>query len=96
MFPLACLLIGGIRKDLLDTKFGILTKLFGPAMLFFSPFEIFGAADLIGADEIGLHAMNKNWPVIEALAQTLLQKGRLTEAEALATIGGVHGTTLNS
>jgi hypothetical protein len=52
MFPLACLLIGGIRKDLLDTKFGILTKLFGPAMLFFSPFEIFGAADLIGADDL--------------------------------------------
>jgi hypothetical protein len=52
MFPLACLLIGGIRKDLLDMKFGILTKLFGPAMLFFSPFEIFGAADLIGLDDL--------------------------------------------
>jgi len=25
-------------------------------------------------DEIGLHAMNKNWPVIEALAKALLQK----------------------
>jgi hypothetical protein len=41
--------------------------------------------------------MNKNWPVIEALAQALLQKGRLTEAEALAIIGSVHGATdLNS
>ena len=48
-------------------------------------------------DEIGLHAMNKNWPVIEALAQALLQKGRLTEAEALAIIGSIHGATdLNS
>ncbi len=48
-------------------------------------------------DEIALHAMNKNWPLIEALAQALLQKGRLTEAEALAIIGGVHvATDLNS
>ena len=48
-------------------------------------------------DEIGLHAMNKNWSVIEALAQALLQKGRLTEAEALAIIGSIHGATdLNS
>jgi hypothetical protein len=48
-------------------------------------------------DEIGLHAMNKNWPAIEALAQASLQKGRLTEAEALAIIGGDHvATDLNS
>ena len=40
-----------------------------------------------------MHAMNKNWPVIEALAQALLQKGRLTEAEALAIIGSVQGAT---
>jgi hypothetical protein len=32
-------------------------------------------------DEIGLHAMNKNWPVIEALAQTLLQKGITPDLE---------------
>ena len=48
-------------------------------------------------DEIGLHTMNKYWLVIEALSQALLQKGRLTEAESLAIIGGVHGATdLNS
>jgi hypothetical protein len=37
--------------------------------------------------------MNKTWTVIEALAQALLQKGRLTEAEVLAIIGGVRGAT---
>src|ERR1700731_792342 len=39
-------------------------------------------------DEIGLHAMNKNWPVIEALAKALLQKGKITEAEAVAVLEG--------
>jgi hypothetical protein len=48
-------------------------------------------------DEIGLHAMNKNWPAIEALAQALLRKGSVTEAEALAIIGRDHvATDLNS
>ena len=43
-------------------------------------------------DEIGLHAMNKNWPVIEALAKALLQKGKITEAEVVAVIEGKAAT----
>jgi hypothetical protein len=45
-------------------------------------------------DEIGLHPMNKNWPVIEALAKALLQKGKLTEAEVVAIIEGNAATGL--
>jgi hypothetical protein len=38
--------------------------------------------------------MNKNWPVIEALAKALLQKGKLTEAEVVAIIEGNAATGL--
>jgi hypothetical protein len=56
------------------------------------PRFLFNGADLaelqVESDPIGLVLMRRHWPVIQRLAEALVRRGQLTEAEALALLGG--------